>query len=94
MPPVGAVPRSLLRKAEGALSFPWGEGGGKEQKRKVPLIMLQETGPSVQNCKGGVFLVCKKKIIILIIIRFYNPEDFIYGPAMGMHKLSAFSIGA
>lgn len=23
--------------------------------------MLQETGPSVQNCKGGVFLVCKKK---------------------------------
>lgn len=56
--------------------------------------MLQETGPLVQNCKGGVFLVCKKKIIILIIIRFYNPEDFIYGPAMGMHKLGVFSIAA
>lgn len=34
----------------------------------------------------------KKKIIIMI--RFYNPEDFIYGPAMGMHKLGVFSIAA
>lgn len=90
MLPAGAVPCSLPRKAEGALSFPQGEGGGKQQKRNVPLLMLQETDPSVQNCKGGFPCLQKEKKKI----RFYSPEDFIYGPAMGMHKLGVFSIAA
>lgn len=61
MLPAGAVPCSLPRKAEGALSFPQGEGGGKQQKRNVPLLMLQETDPSVQNCKGGFPCLQKEK---------------------------------